>query len=883
MARVRLGTSASSRSWRVRVVSRVARSSAAVDEPAAAGWPTSTLVVSEAQRVACRRPTSSWRSRTGHGPVDLAGLEVATPPHGVDGHAQGDMDRSMVLGAGAAYLSPTRRESAGPRRRHVQRQVRRDRRRLACGSSAARRSTRWPGATRPTPSSRARRDPDPRDRASNACPAGPAGNGADANDNAPTSSWWSPTPSRRDARSRWPEPVSPSHPTPPTPPHAHTHTDTDTSPRANPDADTYPDTSPARAPRPHRHRPQDRQLDRGGGSGADGRRRRQRRRRGTTPLGALETGRSAFVQDETGGIGLYLDATVAAALPAGTAVHVHGTLGTRYEQRTIRAAEADIRADGIVGLPDAVAVEARRVGEAYEGLRVTLSGVVASTPSDLADGLSVDLDDGTGIVKAVIGPEAMGGLEIATDDVVTVRGPLGQRDSTGTGVGGYRIYAISDGDLVIAEPSPTPTPTPTPAVTPTPKPTPSPTPTPAPTPTPTPTPVATPTATATATPSPTPASAVGSIAAARALAVGTTVTLRGTVIAEVGRTGIPGLVAIGDETGGIGVRLPASVAAPARGAFLEVRGKLAAPYGQLEIRPATGGITGLGHRRAARPGHRRRRRPWRGDGGTPGRRHRPAREAPDEGLGRRHQPGPRTGRRRLDQGDGRRVERVTAASFEVGASYRITGVAGQRATHAGALDGYRLWLRDATDIVRTAAPAPSATPTPKSSNTPRPSASASARPTSGPVEVVTIARARSITDRVVAIVAVVTAPATLLDGSGRLIVVQDASGAIEVRLPDGATAPPLGTRLRAEGKVGRAYGAPRLQAERVVRQGAASVPAPLAIHASPTEALEWRLVTVRGRIELVHKLGDRWRAELASAPPGWSSSVDREPASTPMC
>ena len=125
----------------------------------------------------------------------------------------------------------------------------------------------------------------------------------------------------------------------------------------------------------------------------------------------------------------------------------------------------------------------------------------------------------------------------------------------------------------------------------------------------------------------------------------------------------------------------------------------------------------------------------------------------------------------------------------------------------------------------------------------------------------TIAKARRLIDRKVAIVGIVTAPATLLDGSRRLIVVQDATGAIEVRLPD-TNAPAVGTRLRVEGKVGRAYGAPRIAADAVKRLGSAAVPAPLMLYGSPKETHEWRLVTVRGRIDSVRKLGDRWRAEL---------------------
>ena len=48
----------------------------------------------------------------------------------------------------------------------------------------------------------------------------------------------------------------------------------------------------------------------------------------------------------------------------------------------------------------------------------------------------------------------------------------------------------------------------------------------------------------------------------------------------------------------------------------------------------------------------------------------------------------------------------------------------------------------------------------------------------------------------------------------------------------------------------------------VKRLGSTAVPAPLILYGSPKEAHEWRLVTVRGRIDSVRKLGDRWRAEL---------------------
>ena len=58
------------------------------------------------------------------------------------------------------------------------------------------------------------------------------------------------------------------------------------------------------------------------------------------------------------------------------------------------------------------------------------------------------------------------------------------------------------------------------------------------------------------------------------------------VVAEAGRLGSPALLAIGDATAGLVVHLQGGAGNYGRGTMLEVGGKLAAPYGQLEIRPA---------------------------------------------------------------------------------------------------------------------------------------------------------------------------------------------------------------------------------------------------------------------------------------------------------
>jgi hypothetical protein len=93
-------------------------------------------------------------------------------------------------------------------------------------------------------------------------------------------------------------------------------------------------------------------------------------------------------------------------------------------------------------------------------------------------------------------------------------------------------------------------------------------------------------------------------------------------------------------------------------------------------------------------------------------------------------------------------------------------------------------------------------------------------------------------------------------------VVQDRSAAIEVFLPAGASAPPVATRLHVEGTVKRAYGAPRLQATKVTLRGSGAAPVPVVLRTEPGESHEWQLVRINGPVASVHKLGDRWRAEI---------------------
>jgi hypothetical protein len=76
-----------------------------------------------------------------------------------------------------------------------------------------------------------------------------------------------------------------------------------------------------------------------------------------------------------------------------------------------------------------------------------------------------------------------------------------------------------------------------------------------------------------------------SVAAARSLAVGDTATIQGTITVEPNRLPDASLIGVQDATAGIYVNLPAGAPALNRGNVVLVSGTLAAPYGNLELRP----------------------------------------------------------------------------------------------------------------------------------------------------------------------------------------------------------------------------------------------------------------------------------------------------------
>ena len=195
------------------------------------------------------------------------------------------------------------------------------------------------------------------------------------------------------------------------------------------------------------------------------------------------------------------------------------------------------------------------------------------------------------------------------------------------------------------------------------------------------------------------------------------------------------------------------------------------------------------------------------------------------------------------------------ACSERGPRVSLTGIVGQRASRKGALDGYRLWLRDRGDVVITTQPAPTPSATPRGGPTPKPSAGAPKPP------LMSVRAALVHAGQRVTVEGTLTIGTSLLDASGRRTILEDTTAAIEVYLAAPDAAMRLGTRIRVTGTVGEAWGAPRLRADETRVLGSRQ-PAVHGLKSAPTAAVEWRLVRVAGTIVEVHKSGDRWTADL---------------------
>jgi hypothetical protein len=342
-----------------------------------------------------------------------------------------------------------------------------------------------------------------------------------------------------------------------------------------------------------------------------------------------------------------------------------------------------------------------------------------------------------------------------------------------------------------------------------------------------------------------------SIAAARVTSVGGKVHVRGIVTATAGLLGDDDLFAVADETAGILVRLGTLPDGIQAGREIEVAGTLADPYGQLEIREVTLFVSGDLAEEAA---------PIRIDLSDVG-------ESTEGALanvrGVVEAVETASGHLTITIRDGSATARLYAApatglsrsDVTTGDTVAATGIVGQRASAKGRLDGYRVWLRNAADLVVRApiATDPVVTPTP-------------APHTQTPTPVVTakldLRSALRTKGAVVDVQAVVTATAGLFEVDGPTIVVDDGTAAVAVVLPSGAAAPGIGAEVRVQGKIGTWETGPIVRATAIQALSLSTAPQPEQLGGTPDASLEWHLVRIYGRVDRVTHAGTRWRLEV---------------------
>ncbi len=388
-----------------------------------------------------------------------------------------------------------------------------------------------------------------------------------------------------------------------------------------------------------------------------------------------------YLADDTGGVAVLLSS---GAFTRGTELLVTGTINDRYAQRTIRTDAAGVAALGAAAEPSAPFMATGGIGESVEGTLVEVAGTIVGSQTILSGGTAVQLDDGTGEVRVLVGDATA--IDVTTwqsGASLRIRGVSGQRDSSGTATAGYRVQPRDPADVLAVSPpaAPTPTPSPLPTSSSSAAATPS------------------PSGTVTATPSPS-ALPLMTVATARAAATNAKLRIRAVVTVPSGLVEA-GSAVVQDASGGILVRLGADAGSLRRGELVELAGTRSTKSGMVSLRITMPPLR-LGH--AAEPrairtatgraGERVEARLVVVRGVVSGRVARSSSGSVsfdlDDGSGPLHVVvSPRTG--------------ITAAGLAPGSWLEVRGALGQVTTGSQPLRGYRLWPRDRGDLVILAA------------------------------------------------------------------------------------------------------------------------------------------------------------------------------------
>jgi uncharacterized protein YdeI (BOF family) len=387
-------------------------------------------------------------------------------------------------------------------------------------------------------------------------------------------------------------------------------------------------------------------------------------------------------------------------------------------------------------------------------------------------------------------------------------GAVGSGQDTDHNVADFTERPVPDPQNLASAPTPDPTGPPT-----TPTPTPIPDPTGAPTPQPT------------SAPTPTPPSSAQSVAEARSAADGTTVTIEG--VALTGSAFHDGGGFVADARGGIAVLLADGVFGT--GERLRITGEVDDRFSQRTLRSDAGSIVRLGT--AGEPAA------LRAATGS-------IREIHEGRLVRVAgtivgSPTSLTSGLAFDVDDGSGASRVIvgtgtgidASGWHSGKTVELVGVAGQRDSTGSGTDGYRVMPRNPGDVIRLAAPAPDGSPLPGSEG------------------ITSIAQARAAArDTELRIRGVVTLPPGIVDVG--VAAIQDASGAILLRLGEDVGGLALGRRVEVVGERSTLSGMETLRVSgSVTSLGTATQPTPRHIRTGEvSEADEAVLVIARGAV-----------------------------------
>ena len=156
----------------------------------------------------------------------------------------------------------------------------------------------------------------------------------------------------------------------------------------------------------------------------------------TTPLGLVDHGTTAFIEDESGGIALRLDAGDWDPLPVGSNVVAAGTLASHDGLLVVDLdGKSALSGSGVTPLGDALAVATGLACEPFEARVIAVHAFVTVAGFTLnGGGMAALVDDGTGGLSVIAEPGAgIDPSELMLGARVRLTGVLGQSDPAGTG------------------------------------------------------------------------------------------------------------------------------------------------------------------------------------------------------------------------------------------------------------------------------------------------------------------------------------------------------------------------------------------------------------------------------------------------------------------